>query len=132
MQSSKRRLLMQLPLALGAALALGGASRATAALAAASKQKSKDKVIKIEARKFRFEPNVIELQRGEEVVLELTALDFPHGFSIPDFKVRADLVMGKTVQVRLKPEQAGRFGFLCDNFCGSGHEEMAGTIVVQG
>jgi cytochrome c oxidase subunit 2 len=65
-------------------------------------------------------------------VLELTAADFPHGFSLPDFKVGADLIMDKPVRVTLKPGQAGQFGFLCDNFCGSGHEEMAGTLVVKG
>ncbi|RFP21803.1 cytochrome c oxidase subunit II [Duganella sp. BJB488] len=114
---TKRRLLMCAPLAL---VALG-----------AVQAKAKERVIKIEARKFRFAPNVIELKKGEAVVLELTALDFPHGFSVPDLKIRADLVMGKPVQVRLKSETAGQFGFLCDNFCGSGHEEMAGTIIVK-
>lgn len=117
MTSSKRRLLVCAPLAL---IALG-----------VVQAKTKERVIKIEARKFRFAPNVIELKKGEAVVLELTAVDFPHGFSVPDFKVRADLIMGKPVQVRLKPEQVGQFGFLCDNFCGSGHEEMAGTIIVK-
>jgi cytochrome c oxidase subunit 2 len=117
MHITKRRFLS------AAALLLVGAVQAKTA--------RKERVIKIEARKFRFAPNVIELKKGEAVVLELTALDFPHGFSIPELKVRADLVMGKTVQVRLKPEDAGQFGFLCDNFCGSGHEEMAGTIIVK-
>ncbi|WP_332855774.1 cupredoxin domain-containing protein [Duganella sp. S19_KUP01_CR8] len=114
---AKRRLLMCAPLAL---VALG-----------AVQAKAKERVIKIEARKFRFAPNVIELKKGETVVLELTALDFPHGFSLPDFKIRADLVMGKPVRVKLKPEEAGQFGFLCDNFCGSGHEEMSGTLIVK-
>lgn len=114
---TKRRLLLCAPLAL---VALG-----------AVQAKAKERVIKIEARKFRFAPNVIELKKGEEVVLELTALDFPHGFSLPDFKIRADLVMGKPVRVKLKPEEAGQFGFLCDNFCGSGHEEMSGTLIVK-
>jgi cytochrome c oxidase subunit 2 len=123
MQPSKRRFLIGAPLALGSALVLAGAVHAKAA--------RKERVIKIEARKFRFAPNLIELKKGEAVVLELTALDFPHGFSIPDWKMRTDLVMGKTVRMRLKPEQAGQFAFLCDNFCGSGHEEMNGTIVVK-
>ncbi|RFP13701.1 MULTISPECIES: cupredoxin domain-containing protein [unclassified Duganella] len=114
---NKRRMLMCAPLAL---VALG-----------AVQAKAKERVIKIEARKFRFAPNVIELKKGEAVVLELTALDFPHGFSLPDFKIRADLVMGKPVRVKLKPEEAGQFGFLCDNFCGSGHEEMSGTLIVK-
>ena len=117
MMSSKRRLLLAAPL-----LLVSGAMLARA---------TKPRVIKIEARKFRFSPNVIELKKGEEVVLELTAVDFPHGFSLPDFKLRADLIMDTPVRVTLKPEQVGQFGFLCDNFCGSGHEEMAGTIVVK-
>lgn len=45
--------------------------------------------------KFRYAPNLIELQQGEAVVLELTALDFTHGSSIPEWKVRADLVIVK-------------------------------------
>jgi len=121
MQMSKRRFLALAPMSV-AALALGLAQ---------AKPAKKEKVIKVEARKFRFAPNLIELKKGEAVVLELTAVDFPHGFSVPEMKVRADLVMGKTVQVRLQPEQEGQFTFLCDNFCGSGHEEMAGTIVVK-
>jgi cytochrome c oxidase subunit 2 len=93
--------------------------------------RTKERVIKIEARKFRYAPNMIELKKGEAVILELTALDFPHGFSLPDFQIRADLVMGKPVRVKLKPETAGQFSFLCDNFCGGGHEEMAGMIIVK-
>ncbi|TFW29807.1 hypothetical protein [Duganella callida] len=57
-------------------------------------------------------------------------MDFPHGFSVPELNLLADLVMDKPVQVRQKPEAEGRFGFLCDNFCGSGHEEMAETMNV--
>ena len=121
MQMSKRRF-----------MALGSLSVAALALGAAHAGPARnEKVIKIEARKFRFAPNLITLKKGEAVVLELTAVDFPHGFSVPELKVRADLVMGKAVQVRLQPQEEGTFTFLCDNFCGSGHEEMAGTIVVK-
>src|SRR5471032_1752771 len=122
MQQSKRTFMLAVPLALASSVFLG---------AVQAKGARKERVIKIEARKFRYAPNEIELKKGEAVILELTALDFPHGFSIPDLKLRADLVMGKTVQVRLKPEQEGRIAFLCDNFCGSGHEEMAGVLIVK-
>lgn len=123
MQPSKRRFLLGAPLALGSALVLAGAVNAKTA--------RKERIIKIEARKFRYAPKLIELKQGEAVVLELTALDFAHGFSIPNLNVRADLVVGKAVQLRLAPAQAGQFTFLCDNFCGSGHEEMSGSIIVK-
>ena len=92
--------------------------------------KSKERVIKIQAKKFVYTPNRIMIKTGEAVVLEFTALDFMHGFNIPDWKIRADLIPGQVTRVPLKPESAGEFDFLCDNFCGTGHEEMNGKIIV--
>ena len=63
-------------------------------------------------------------------MLEITTLDFAHGFFIPELKIRADLVPGSQVRVDLKIDREGVYEFICDNFCGSGHEEMAGKIVV--
>ena len=91
---------------------------------------TKERVIKVQAKKFVYTPNHIMIKKGEAVVLEFTALDFVHGFKIPDWNIRADLTPGQVVRVPLKPESAGEFDFLCDNFCGSGHEEMSGKIIV--
>ena len=66
------------------------------------------------------------------VTLVLSSADFVHGFAMPDLDVRIDLVPGKTVELTLTPARAGRFVFLCDNFCGEEHEEMSGVLVVTG
>jgi heme/copper-type cytochrome/quinol oxidase subunit 2 len=34
--------------------------------------------------------------------------------------------------LRFTPDRAGSFTFLCDVFCGSGHENMSGTLNVSG
>jgi cytochrome c oxidase subunit 2 len=52
------------------------------------------------------------------------------GFSLPDFQTRADIVPGKVTRLRFTPDKAGSFTFLCDIFCGSGHETMNGTLNV--
>ena len=128
MDASRRRLCAAIPIGL-AALLLPAARRAFGqALPGAPAQR----VVKIEAKKFGYTPNRIELKRGEAVVLELNAPDFTHGFSIPDLHIRADLVQGKVTRVPLTPDAVGEFTFMCDNFCGSGHEEMHGTISVRG
>ena len=44
--------------------------------------------------------------------------------------MRVDLVPGKTVELTFTPDRAGRFVFLCDNFCGEGHDRMTGFLVV--
>ncbi len=87
--------------------------------------------IQITARRFAFTPDEIPLKAGESVVLLVQALDFPHGFNLPDLKLRVDLVPGKIVRVPLQaPSTAGTLDFLCDNFCGDGHETMHGRFRV--
>jgi cytochrome c oxidase subunit 2 len=90
----------------------------------------KEKVIKITARRFTYLPNEVTLKKGVATVLEFTSADVVMGFSAPDFNVRADIVPGQVARVRLVPDKAGTFGYLCDIFCGDGHEQMSGTIRV--
>jgi cytochrome c oxidase subunit II len=92
---------------------------------------AQERIIKLEAHRFEYKPNRILLKKGELVVLEITSLDFVHGFNIPNLKIRADLPPGQLTKVRLVFNRAGEFDFLCDNFCGSGHEEMGGKIIVS-
>jgi cytochrome c oxidase subunit II len=89
-----------------------------------------EQVIKMLARRFTYTPNKLSLKRGVPVILELTSADVLMGFNAPDFDVRADIIPGQTARVRLVPDKVGTFTFLCDIFCGSGHETMSGTITV--
>lgn len=87
--------------------------------------------IAVTAKRFEFVPAEIELKAGEEVVVVVTSLDFVHGMNIPDLKRRYDLVPGRPTRIGLSPTQAGIIDFVCDNFCGDGHEEMHGRFVVR-
>jgi len=91
-----------------------------------------DPVIKVAVTKFAFTPNTIKLRKGVPVVLEFTPADVVMGFSAPDFKVRTDIFPGKVAQLRVVADKTGTFPFFCDIFCGSGHEDMSGTFVVEG
>ena len=120
MQTKRRRF----TLALGGLLLGGG----TIGLRAAAQPK--EQVIKILARRFTYSPNQLTLKKGIPVVLELTTADVLMGFNAPDFQARADIIPGQVAMVRLVPDKVGTFTFLCDVFCGSGHESMSGTITV--
>jgi cytochrome c oxidase subunit II len=96
--------------------------------------KSKDqgeRVVPIKVKRFEYMPKEVTLKKGVPVVLELKSLDVPHGFNLPDLGVRADVLPGQTARVRIVPKQAGRFVFHCDIFCGTGHEDLEGAIVVK-
>ena len=88
------------------------------------------KVIKITAKKFDFTPNELTVKKGEPVALELTSSDRIHGFSLPDFNLTARIEPGKVTRVTFTPDRTGEFTFSCNIFCGSGHEDMAGRLIV--
>ena len=86
--------------------------------------------ISLTAKKFSFSSKEIRVRKGKTVTFALTAVDFVHGFSVPELDARIDLVPGKTVELTITPDRVGEFIFLCDNFCGEGHENMNGTLIV--
>ena len=90
-----------------------------------------EQVIKITAKKFEYSPNEIRVKKGVPVVLELTSLDRLHGFNCPELGIRSDINPGQAAKVRFTPQQSGTFTFFCDIFCGEGHENMNGKIIVE-
>ncbi|MBI3525501.1 MAG: cytochrome c oxidase subunit II [Betaproteobacteria bacterium] len=97
----------------------------------AAPKTGKERVVKVVAKRFIYTPNEIILKAGVPARLEFTSLDFVHGFKVPDLDIRVDLPPGKVTTVHLTPQKAGVYDFLCDNFCGVGHEEMSGKIIVK-
>jgi cytochrome c oxidase subunit II len=89
-----------------------------------------DQVMKIVARQWEFVPSRIVLKKGVPVVLELVSADRHHGFSAPGLGAHGEIRPGEPTWLRLVPKEVGTFPFHCDVFCGEGHEEMTGQIVV--
>lgn len=87
--------------------------------------------VAIAASRFEFTPETVTVKRGQPVTLVLTSFDRIHGFKIAEFGIRADIVPDRETRVSLNPDKAGRFTFFCDIFCGDGHDEMSGTLIVE-
>ncbi len=110
-----------------AALLIGSAAGGAARLWAAETPGE----IKVMASKFEYTPDTIKVKVGQAVTLVLTSLDRIHGFKMPEFGIRADIVPDQETRVTITPTKAGSFVFFCDIFCGDGHEDMSGTLVVE-
>jgi len=89
-----------------------------------------EREIHITAKKFEFTPDTITLKKGEPVVFVLSSQDRKHGFNLRGFGIHADVNPGEVARVRFTPNKTGKFTFSCDVFCGEGHEDMTGTVVV--
>jgi cytochrome c oxidase subunit II len=87
--------------------------------------------IDIVARRFAFEPARVEVTVGERVRLRVLSADGVHGVEIKKFKVKKEIPRGTTpVVIEFTASEAGEFPILCSEYCGDGHEDMQGQLVV--
>jgi len=54
-----------------------------------------------------------------------------HGLYLKPLKIDANIQPGKTTEVTVTPQSAGKFTAICDNFCGVNHGNMKMTVVVE-
>jgi len=112
-------------------LLTGFAATLVAVAARAATQAGAARVIPVVARKFVFIPDEITVRHGESVVLEFTGPEVAMGFFAPELGLRALIVPGEVARVPFTADKPGRYDFVCDVFCGDGHEGMNGHLVVQ-
>jgi cytochrome c oxidase subunit II len=93
------------------------------------------KVFEVVARRFSFEPATIEVEEGDTVRLLVRSADGPHGVEIKAFKVKKAVPRAKPgdspVTIEFVASTAGEYPILCSEYCGSGHNDMTGALVVR-
>ena len=89
-----------------------------------------EKVVAVTASRFSYAPKVINVKKGETVVLKLTSADKTHGICLSELNLRADIKPGEATELRFVPQKTGTIHFYCDVFCGPGHDDMNGVINV--
>jgi cytochrome c oxidase subunit 2 len=102
-----------------------------AAAPAPARQTPEPRVIEVVAKKFAFVPSRIEVTEGETVRLVVRSADGMHGLQIKKFKVAEEIPRGsEAVTIEFTANAVGEFEIACTAFCGKGHEEMRGKLVV--
>ena len=93
------------------------------------------RVFEVIARRFDFEPATIEVTEGDRVRLLVRSADGPHGVEIKAFRVKKAVPRAKPgdapITIEFVATKPGAFPILCSEYCGNGHEEMTGTLVVK-
>ena len=118
-------------LAIPVAPAAPRATLAALALSGVEGQASEPRVIEVVAKRFTWEPAEIQVAVGERVRLVLRTADGLHGIELKKFKISKEIPRGnKPVSVDFTADEAGRFPFLCSEYCGDGHDDMKGVLVV--
>jgi len=84
------------------------------------------------AQRFKFTPNSLEVNQGDTVRITVRSADSTHGWQVKALDV--DLLAkkgGKPETFEFVAERAGNFPIACSEYCGKGHEDMKGVLVVH-
>jgi cytochrome c oxidase subunit 2 len=65
------------------------------------------------------------------VQLVLNSVDVIHGFYIPTFRVKKDIVPGRYNKIWFAATRTGSFDLFCTQYCGEGHSTMRAKVIVQ-
>lgn len=82
-------------------------------------------------KRFAFEPNIIRVNEGDRVIIHATSSDVAHSFLVPELGINERTPAGETVDIEFVADVKGEFDFRCGVFCGAGHQDMKGTIIVE-
>jgi cytochrome c oxidase subunit 2 len=67
---------------------------------------------------------------NQPVLLQLESLDVIHGFWVPEFRVKQDLLPGGATELRVTPTEVGEYRLACAEMCGLRHAYMLADVIV--
>jgi len=77
------------------------------------------------------EMNEVRMPVNNPVKFIMTSKDVIHGFYLPDFRVKQDILPGAYTYLWVQPRKTGSFIILCTQYCGVGHSTMNAKMIVM-
>jgi len=81
------------------------------------------------ARLWQWWP-ILELEKDQSYRLHISSMDWLHGFSLQPVNINLQIHPGYEMVLTVKPDKAGEYGIVCNEFCGIGHHTMVGRMYV--
>jgi len=80
---------------------------------------------------YGISSNELYLPVNKQVLLKMTSTDVIHSFWVPEFRVKQDLVPGRTTELRITPTVIGdAYKVRCAEICGTSHAYMENPVIV--
>lgn len=81
------------------------------------------------ARLWEWWP-ILELEKNKSYRLHLSSMDWLHGFSLQPVNINIQVHPNYEMVLTVKPDRAGTYSIVCNEFCGIGHHTMLGRLYV--
>jgi cytochrome c oxidase subunit 2 len=83
------------------------------------------------AQMWRYEPSEVRVPAGSEVTFIITSKDITHGLIIEEHDVNLMLLPGQVARATATFARPGTYRLICHEYCGPGHHNMIGEIIVE-
>jgi len=77
----------------------------------------------------RSSKGVLYVPAARPVRLLMTSRDVIHSFYVPEFRVKKDVIPGRTTELWFEAKEPGTYGVFCAEYCGEGHSTMRASVV---
>jgi cytochrome c oxidase subunit 2 len=78
----------------------------------------------------QHEINALHVPTGRAVQLTMISQDVFHSFSIPDFRIKREVIPGRYSTVWFEATTPGTYHIFCTQYCGTNHSAMIGEVTV--
>ena len=79
----------------------------------------------------QHEINALHVPTGRAVQLTMISQDVFHSFSVPDFRVKREVIPGRYSTVWFEATTPGSYHIFCTQYCGTNHASMIGEVTVM-
>ncbi len=84
----------------------------------------------VKASQFQFTPSTITVNPGDQVTIDLKAMDVVHGLYVDDYGLNITADPGQTARLTFVADKPGTFRLRCSAACGAMHPFMIGKLNV--
>lgn len=82
------------------------------------------------AIRFAFQPDPIEVPANSTVTFYVTSRDVVHGFEVAGTNLNVMAIPGQIAEVTVEFDEPASYGIVCNEYCGSAHHVMSGSLEV--
>jgi len=76
----------------------------------------------------QHEINALHVPTGQNIQLTMISQDVFHSFSIPDFRIKREVIPGRYSTVWFNATTPGVYHIFCTQYCGTNHSQMIGEV----
>ncbi|MEM7130306.1 MAG: cytochrome c oxidase subunit II [Chloroflexota bacterium] len=85
----------------------------------------------IRSQIWAFTPSQIRIPAGANITFYVTSQDVQHGFKIAKTNINMMVLPGQISKLTTRFDEPGTYNIICHEYCGIGHHNMYGQIIVE-